>query len=81
MGDDAGGAAEAIALMNISKANLVVTTSWLEYDMFPHGWLPDFNSSYVKPKIPLLLSEGLSGSLRPSFRNVAFSAPKISGVH
>jgi hypothetical protein len=52
IGDGAGGAADAIAQMNISKANLVVTTSWLEYDMFPHGWLPDFNSSYGKSKMP-----------------------------
>jgi hypothetical protein len=48
IGDDAGGAAEAIAQMNISKANVVVATSLLKYDMFPHGWLPDSAADFSK---------------------------------
>jgi hypothetical protein len=37
IGDDGAGAAEALAQMNISKANLVDATGLLKYDMFPHG--------------------------------------------
>src|ERR1700728_1706065 len=66
IGDDGAGAAEALAQMNISKANLVDATGLLKYDMFPHGWVRDSTSDFLKT--PVIKYEILS-DVQPVFED------------
>ena len=73
IGDDGGGAAEVLAQMNISKANLVDATGWLKYDMFPHGWLTDSTADFSK--VPVIKYEIQAPVLREQSANVRYQLP------
>ena len=73
IGDDGGGAAEALAQMNISKTNLVDATGLLKYDMFPHGWLTDSTADFSK--VPVIKYEIQAAVLREQSANVRYQLP------
>jgi len=56
--------------MNISKANLVVATGLLKYDMFPHGWLTDSTADFSK--VPVIKYEIQAAVLRKHSANVRY---------
>jgi hypothetical protein len=79
IGEDAGGAAEATAQMNIRRANLVVTTSLLEYDMFPHRWLPDSTADFSK--VPVIKYEIQAAALGTEFGYRRAHVPGLMAPH